>query len=445
MNYQESLEYLDELSTFGTKLGLNRIEKLVSYLDNPHLRYKTIHVTGTNGKGSVCSMLSSILTSANIKTGLYISPHLVSYTERMQIDGRPITKEDFADCISAVRTFADKMIEDGEEPPTQFEVITAAAFLYFAINEVEYAVIEVGLGGLLDSTNVVKPEISVITNVTFEHANLCGGTLEGIATHKSGIIKDGVPVVTAAQDLPLKIITRTAEEKNADIFIANTDFAAAYIKFDGKFQYMNFTSEILGENFDYKLQMLGDHQVENSAIAIMTASILSNNDERITHKDIVEGLAMAKWPARFELFDINGQKCVIDGAHNPAGMQSFRHNLDKYFPMQKRVILLGILKDKDIDAMLDYLLREDDEIVITSPDSARKATPEYLAEKVEQHQIAEDKIKTFDNMREALTYAIDWANKQRLLCITGSLYLTGELRYIVADKVKNLQELMADK
>lgn len=443
MNYQESLAYLDELSTFGTKLGLSRIEKLVSCLDNPHLRYKTIHVTGTNGKGSVCAMLSSILTSANIKTGLYISPHLVSYTERMQIDGRPITKEDFADCISAVRTFADKMIEDGDEPPTQFEVITAAAFLYFAINEVEYAVIEVGLGGLLDSTNVVKPEISVITNVTFEHANLCGGTLGGIAQHKAGIIKDGVPVVTAAKDLPLKIITETAEAKNADIFVENTDFAAAFIKFDGKYQYMNFSSEILGENFDYKLQMLGDHQIENSALAIMTASILSNNDERITHEHIIEGLALAKWPARFELFDLNGQKCVIDGAHNPAGIQSFRHNLDKYFPMEKRVILLGILKDKDIDSMLNYLLRADDEVIITAPHSLRKATPEYLAQKIKAHNIKH--IETYDDMREALMAAFDLAGKQKLLCITGSLYLTGELRYIVAEKLKNLQELMADK
>ena len=152
MNYLESLEYLDELSTFGTKLGLGRIKQLVTYLDNPQTRYKTIHITGTNGKGSTSSMLSSILTTSNIKTGLYISPHLVSYTERIQIDGNPISEEDFADCISAVKTFVDKMVEDGEESPTQFEVITAAAFLYFAINKVEYAVIEVGLGGLLDST-----------------------------------------------------------------------------------------------------------------------------------------------------------------------------------------------------------------------------------------------------------------------------------------------------
>lgn len=429
MNYLESLEYLDELSTFGTKLGLGRIKKLVAYLDNPQLRYKTIHVTGTNGKGSTCSMLSSILTTSGIKTGLYISPHLVSYTERIQIDGKSISEEDFADCISAVKTFVDKMVEDGEESPTQFEVITAAAFLYFAINQVEYAVIEVGLGGLLDSTNVVKPEVSIITNVTFEHAHLCGGTLEGIAEHKAGIIKEGVPVVTAATGVPLDIISQTAEEKNADIFVANNDFGSTYLTFREPYQELKFASELLGLNFSYKLKLLGDHQIENSSLAIMTANILGNNDERINRETILDGLALAKWPARFEVFDFAGQVCIVDGAHNPAGMMALRRNLDKYYPDKQRVILLGILKDKDIDTMLVDLLRDDDEIIITTPNSERKASPEYIASKIQNHR-----VETFANMREALTLARQWAGVDKLLCITGSLYLTGELRNILVNE-----------
>ena len=426
MNYQESLQYLDDLAKFGSKLGLSRIEKLMECLDEPQLHYKTIHVTGTNGKGSVCSMLSSVLTRSGIKTGLYISPHLVSYTERMQIDGCPISEEEFADCIGAVKTFADKMVADGEESPTQFEVITAAAFLYFAINQVEYAVIEVGLGGLLDSTNVVKPEISVITNVTFEHADFCGGTLEGIAHHKAGIIKDGVPVVTAAKGMPLEVIEETADEKNADIFVAGSDFNSVFVRFDGEYQYLSFVSELLGISFEYKLKMLGDHQVENSSLAIITLCVLSNSDERITRQAILDGLACAKWPARFEVLTTKGERCVIDGAHNPAGMKVLRHNLDKYFPEQSRVILLGILKDKDIDTMLAELLRDDDEVVITMPDSDRRAAPEYIASKIYGHH-----VEMYSNMRDALDAARFLARDGKLLCLTGSLYLTGELRDII--------------
>lgn len=426
MNYQESLQYLDELNKFGMKLGLSRIEKLVEAMDNPQLHYKTIHVTGTNGKGSVCSMLSSVLTRSGIKTGLYISPHLVSYTERIQIDGCPISEADFADCVSAVRVFADKMVEDGGESPTQFEVITAAAFLYFAINQVEYAVIEVGLGGLLDSTNVVQPEICVITNVTFEHAQYCGGTLEGIAHHKAGIIKDGVPVVTAAKGMPLDVIQQTAEEKNSDIFVAGSEFSSVFIRFDGEYQYLSFVSELLGISFEYKLKMLGDHQVENSSLAIITACVLANSDERITRQNIIEGLASAKWPARFEVLNIKGQKIVIDGAHNPAGMKVLRHNLDKYYPEQNRVILLGILKDKDIDTMLKELLREGDEVVITVPDSDRRADPDFIAGKIHDHH-----VETYSNMKDALDEARFLARDGKLLCLTGSLYLTGELRDII--------------
>ena len=244
----------------------------------------------------------------------------------------------------------------------------------------------------------------------------------------------GVPVVTAAKGIALDIISQTAEEKSADIFIANSDFSASYVTFDGQYQYLRFVSELAGINFDYKLKMLGDHQIENSSLAIMTAGILTNSDERINKQNIIDGLAVAKWPARFEPFIINGQSYIVDGAHNPAGMKIFRENLDKYYPDGKRVILLGILKDKDIDAMLDYLLRDDDEIVITTPDSERKASPEYIAEKIKNHH-----VELFDNMYEALNAAKSLANKEKLLCITGSLYLTGELRYALVNELKKVE------
>ena len=224
MTYQQALEYLASLNTFGMRLGLSRICRLAELLGNPQDAYKTVHITGTNGKGSVSALAAAALSASGLRTGLFTSPHLVSYNERMCVDGAKISDEDFARMLSRTRDAAERMIAEGEESPTQFEVLTAAAFLYFAEKKVDYAVIEVGLGGLLDSTNIITPVATAITNVTLEHADVCGGTLEGVAEHKAGIIKENVPVVTAAKGTPLDVIRRTAREKNAPLYVMGEDF-----------------------------------------------------------------------------------------------------------------------------------------------------------------------------------------------------------------------------
>ena len=432
MNYQESLAYLESLNIFGIKLGLERIQKLLARLELPQERYRTIHVTGTNGKGSVSAMLAGILRHSGIHTGFYSSPHLVSYTERIRVDGQAISEQEFADCLSSIKVYIDKMIADGEECPTQFEVLTALAFFYFAIKHVEYAVIEVGLGGLLDSTNVVVPEVSVITNVTLEHADRCGGTLDGVAHHKAGIIKDDVPVVTAAQGVALDIIRQQAEEKNADIFVAGEDFSADFIGYEGNFQRLEFSSGLLGAVKEpYTLHLLGKHQIENAAVAVMAAKLISNLDSRITNKTIDDALTLVSWPARFEQADYNGQKIIIDGAHNPAGMTALRESLDLYFPAPERVLLLGILKDKDIDTMLDILLRPNDTVVVTVPHSDRASDPQILAGKVAAHV---QHVEAIADNNEAMNRALELANGEKLLIMAGSLYLVGGLRKLLMDK-----------
>ena len=432
MNYQESLAYLESLNIFGIKLGLERIQKLLARLELPQERYRTIHVTGTNGKGSVSAMLAGILRHSGIHTGFYSSPHLVSYTERIRVDGQAISEQEFADCLSSIKVYIDQMVADGEECPTQFEVLTALAFFYFAIKHVEYAVIEVGLGGLLDSTNVIVPEISVITNVTLEHADRCGGTLEGVAHHKAGIIKDDVPVVTAAQGVALDIIRQQAEEKNADIFVAGEDFSAEFISCESNFQRLEFSSGLLGAVKEpYTLHLLGKHQIENAAVAVMAAKLIHNLDDRITNKTIDDALSLVSWPARFERVEMGRQKIIIDGAHNPAGMVALRESLDLYYPAEERVLLLGILKDKDIDTMLDILLRPNDTVVVTVPHSDRASDPQLLAGKVAAHVQHVEAIADND---EAMNRALELANGEKLLVMAGSLYLVGELRKMLLDK-----------
>ena len=418
MNYQEALEYLEGLNVFGIRLGLSRIARLLELLDLPQERYRTIHVTGTNGKGSVSAMLESIIRRSGLHVGLYTSPHLSTYRERMQVNGQMISEQEFADCLSTIRAYVEQMMAEGEECPTQFEVLTALAFFYFAMKQVDYAVIEVGLGGLLDSTNVIVPEISVITNVALEHADRCGGTLEGVAEHKAGIIKNGVPVVTAAKGIPLEIIRQKAEEMNTDIFVAGEDFAAQATGFDLErhTQSLSFTSALIGISEEsFEVRLLGPHQVQNAARAIMAAELLQ----------------LVSWGARFEQMTCGGREIVIDGAHNPAGIKALRESLDLYYPAKDRVFLLGILQDKDIGQMLESLLRPSDTVVVTPPQSDRAATAVELVRQVSGRVCH---VESYEDNEEALDRALELAGENRLLVLCGSLYLVGGLRQSLLDR-----------
>ncbi len=425
MTYQQSLDYLASLNTFGMRLGLSRICRLAELLGNPQDACKTVHITGTNGKGSVSALAAAALSASGLRTGLFTSPHLVFYNERMCVDGAKISDEDFARMLSRTRDAAERMIAEGEESPTQFEVLTAAAFLYFAKEKVDYAVIEVGLGGLLDSTNIITPVATVITNVTLEHADVCGGTLEGVAEHKAGIIKENVPVVTAAKGTPLDVIRRTAREKNAPLYVMGEDFYLRSCSRTTEGQKLSLDAPSLSlSDWRYGISFAAPYQAENSAAAAALMGVLAQKDARISMSKTAEAFSRTAWPGRFERMDADGQKIVVDGAHNPAGMKSLREALDAVFPTEPRVFLLGILHDKAIDDMLDILLRPEDVVFVTQPDSGRAETAERLLQsvrkRVRQAEAEPDRDRALTRAKQAA--------EGKLLCCTGSLYLIGELR-----------------
>ncbi len=426
MNYAEALLYLDELNTFGIRLGLVRMEELCARLGNPERCYATIHIAGTNGKGSVTQMMDAVFRASGIRAGRYLSPHLISYTERMSVDGHDISEERFAELLTRVRTAADEMVAAGHEHPTQFEALTALAFLYFAEEQVEVAVIETGLGGLLDSTNVVEPALTIITNVAMDHADRCGGTLLGIAEHKAGIIKEGVPVITAATGEPLEIIERRAEELGVDVFVCGEDFSAQLFFPKEGGQRVAFHSVVCREPEPFDLGLAGVYQAENAALVIMAAKLLEREDARVTEHAIRVALRTVRHPARFEILMRENLPIVIDGAHNPAGMRALRAGLDAYFPDLPRVFLLGILKDKDIDAMLAALLRPGDQVITVRPDSERAAAADVVA------AIAAGMGLDTHACGDAAAALAEAQARARagnaLLVAAGSLYLVGGIR-----------------
>ena len=432
MNYAEALLYLDELNTFGIRPGLARIEELCARLGNPERCYATVHIAGTNGKGSVTQMMDAVFRASGIRAGRYLSPHLISYTERMSVDGHDISEERFAELLTRVRAAADEMVAAGCEHPTQFEALTALAFLYFAEEQVEVAVIETGLGGLLDSTNVVEPMLTIITNVTMEHADRCGGTLAGIAAHKAGIIKEGVPVITAATGEPLVIIEQRAEELGADLFVCGEDFSAQLFFPKEGGQRVVFHSVVCREPEPFDLALAGTCQAENAALVIMAAKLLEREDARVTESTVRMALRTVRHPARFEILTQKDLPVVIDGAHNPAGMRALRAGLDAYFLDLPRVFLLGILKDKDIETMLMALLRPGDTVVTVRPNSARAAAADVVAAAASELGAI---TCACGDPQAALAEAEHRAQRSHaLLVAAGSLYLVGGIRALLMER-----------
>ena len=430
MTYQESIAYLEGLSRFGIRLGLERMQELVIRLGHPEKKYPTIHITGTNGKGSTTACLAAILQEAGFRTGMYTSPHLERYTERMRIDDLEVEEAVFAHAIEQTAAAAREMERDGLEHPTQFEVLTAAAFVMFAAMKVDYAVIEVGLGGSLDSTNVIESRVAVITNVTLEHEDRCGSTIREIAEHKAGIIKKNSRVLTAAQGEALEVIRRRAADCGAVVQVLGEEWQA-------QMQSVSLTGiawmlqQPNGSSWPLQARLVGEHQVYNASLAVMAA--LTVRETAVNQEAVARGLAKACWPGRFEVLRTQ-PPLVVDGAHNPAGAAVLRRTLDQVFPGREVLFLLGILKDKDIEGITGLLVREQDRVIAVRPLSERAAEAGDLASHFPPHQ-----VEAVPDWEEGVNRLLELAEQEprKVACVAGSLYLLGAVRPLLLQKLQN--------
>lgn len=427
MNYNEALSYINDKDKYGSRLGLDSIGKLLELLGNPQNDLKYIHIAGTNGKGSTASYISSALSSAGYMVGLFTSPYLESFNERMQISGQDIPDHALARITLYVKEAADKMVSEGWEHPTTFEIVTAIAFYYFKEEKTDYVVLEVGLGGRFDSTNIIEQSlISVITTLDYDHIDVLGNTMGEIAYQKAGIIKDNGLIVSYPQGQEaLNVLREVADEKNADFHLVDLDNVSIHDEsefgstFDFKF------NDLLLENV--KISMLGQYQIYNASMAISALLLLREKGLlNIEDKAIYEGLAKANWRGRLELMGHN-PRILIDGAHNLQGMENLVKALE-LFKYDKLILGIGILGDKDYKEMIKAIMPKVDKLVVTEVNMPRKLDAEELAKEVKNYV---DEVYIEKDIKKAVDKTISLANKNDLLVFGGSLYLIGDIRTIL--------------
>jgi dihydrofolate synthase/folylpolyglutamate synthase len=422
MNYNETINWLYSFEKFGIKLGLERIKFLCKELGDPQNSYRIIHVGGTNGKGSVCRILQSILTTSGYKTGVYTSPHIQRFSERFIIDNKEISETEVVLLVEKIKPIVEKMIKK-DNTPTFFEIITAIAFLYFKEKKVDFAVIEVGLGGRFDATNIVEPKLSVITNVTLDHQDILGRKIEDIAFEKAGIIKNKIPIITASEGSALEVIKKVADEKEAIITIIDGD---CWKKTKGGVDWQEFLINGSLKEYNVKTSLLGKHQGENIALAIAVIEKLQMNGVYITDEAIFEGIEKAVNPGRMEIVGFE-PLIILDGAHNIAGVYFLKKTLEDDFVYNKLIFVIGILSDKNVKEMLEILIPIGDVIITTKSQNKRATEPDKLKGIVKKLNF-KNQVVTKNKVCEAIKYATSIAKKDDLICVTGSLFTIGEAR-----------------
>jgi dihydrofolate synthase/folylpolyglutamate synthase len=448
MSYRDTVQYLYNLQKHGIKFGLENITRLAALLDNPHEAFLSIHVAGTNGKGSTSAMISSVLQSAGFRTGLFTSPHLVSFTERIRVDSQEIEEHEVIDLTGEIREI---VAQCSDFSPTFFEVVTAIALLYFKREQVDIAVLETGMGGRLDATNIIRPVVTVITTISYDHKEFLGNTLGEIAREKAGIIKSGVPVISSRQEPEAeRVLKEIAQKEKAGISFYGHDFSSVLKQEEtGGIRFDYRQGEELSLN-DLFVPLPGGHQMENASVAIKAVDLCMQqlsalkppgreNSRRfcnITHQSIREGLNAVRWPGRLQL--LHGvPPVVLDGAHNPSAASVLARSLEKTFlkKYQSIILVLGVMDDKDIRGIMEPLLSIASGIILTAPEYSRAAKPDKL-ERIAR-SLGYSNLTVVPTVHQALDIAKKLAVSQgddSLVVVTGSFYTIGEASEVLGQK-----------
>ena len=413
MTGQEAADLIHQRAWVGQKPGLDRIRRLLGRLGNPQEKLKFVHIAGSNGKGSTAAMLASVLSAAGLKTGLYTSPHLWQFNERFQVDGAPISGEDLAEITAQVLEAA--------EDETEFELMTAIGMVYFLKAECDIVVLETGLGGRLDSTNVIPaPEVAVITHIGLEHTEILGDTLDKIAREKAGIIKQGCDVVLCEQGYDLYCLFE-------EICKLRCSSLALTVKPEV------LSSGLEGQTFTYRgeglyhIALLGEHQLQNAAVVLEAVRVLRQRGWEVPETAVARGLEQARWPGRLELAR-RGPDVILDGGHNPQCMEALARALGELYPGKKLIFLTGVLADKDWSTMMGELLPLAKEFYTITPDSPRAMPAAELAAYLEGQGA---KATPCGSVREGLELALVFLSPEDVVCVTGSLYMIGEARHLL--------------
>ena len=432
MNYSQAEKYLNSFTNYEQIPGisyaqpgysLRHVEELLNRMGNPQLTARTIHIAGTKGKGSVAAMIAQVLSASGYKTGLYTSPHLHNLRERISIDGSLISEAEFAAAMAEVKPFIESMRQDTAfRQLTYFEALTALAFAYFQKKRVDFQVLEVGLGGRLDATNVVtNPAVCIITSISLDHTQILGNSLEEIAREKAGIIKPGCWVVLSPQpEEAASVISDICREKEAKAVQVGKDIT--WHKIGGDLYHQSLVIEGRMNNYQVSIPLLGDFQLENTATAVAALEILSSEGFAISTADIAQGLAQVKWPGRFQILQQH-PTVLIDGAHNVASMRRLVSNIKAYFAHKRIFLVFGTSCDKDIPGIVNELVPLSPQVIVTQASHSRAAPLSTLAAEFTKRGIEPE---TGETVAQALSRALSLASRTDIICVTGSLFVVAE-------------------